>query len=278
MNELLQFSASTWVIWLMVFMRLCGAMMVLPIFSSRCIPARMKLAIAALIALCVAPVLSSGSLVMTGSENAVLLVTTPLSAAIAIGGELALGWVLGATAGLLMWCVHLGGQVLSQDSGFAYGQIVDPFTGQSTTPLTTLLIVFAGLIFLALEGHRLVLLSLCGSFEAVPPGMVGSLFTGAMSVDAATLVASELGSQIWSMGFQIALPASLALLVVTLGLGVLARSVPEMDLFVVGFSIRTGVAMLVLFVTLPFVAEIYRVVVEMGVQGSDLILRGIGGI
>ncbi|MEC9475600.1 MAG: flagellar biosynthetic protein FliR [Planctomycetota bacterium] len=275
MNELLQFSANTWAVWVLVFLRISGAMMVLPIFSSRILPMRIKGAIAALIALCVAPVIWSGSMITSGSADLTMLFASPLTAAVAICGELALGWVLGATAAILMWCVHLGGQLLSQDSGLAFGQVVDPSTGQSTTPLTTLLLVFAGLIFLALEGHRLVLLSLCGSFEAVPPGVLGNLFTGALSTDGATLLTSEMGSQIWNLGFQIALPASIALLVTTLGLGILSRSVPEMNVFIVGFSIRTGVGMLVLFVTLPFIAEVYRYVIEIGFQGSELILQGI---
>ncbi|MEE2883610.1 MAG: flagellar biosynthetic protein FliR [Planctomycetota bacterium] len=277
MNELLQFSANTWVVWLLVFLRISGAMMVFPVFSSKTIPTRVKGAIAAVIALCVAPIISGESIQMASSDITTLF-ASPLSAAVALCGELALGWVLGATAGILMWSVHLGGQLLSQDSGFAFGQVVDPSTGQSTTPLTTLLMVFAGLVFLALEGHRLVILSLCGSFETVPPGLLGNIFNGALSVDSATIVAQEMGSQIWSLGFQIALPACVALMVTTIGLGVLARAIPEMNVFVVGFSIRTGVGMLALFVTLPFIAEIYRFVIGLGLQGSELILRGIGGI
>ena len=277
MNDLLEFSASTWAGWFLVFIRIIGAMMVLPVFSSKVIPARLKVGIAALIALCIAPIVTAGQ-IQVGSGEVSSLLASPTVAAFSIGGELALGWVLGATAGILMWAAHLGGQLLSQDSGFAFSQVVDPATGQTTTPLTTLLMVFAGLVFLALEGHRLVILSLCGSFDMVPPGMMGNIFTGALTPESATAISAEFGGQIWRLGLQISLPASIALFATTIGLGVLARAVPEMNVFVVGFSIRTGVGMLVLFMTLPFIAEIYRFVIELGFQGSELILRGIGGV
>ncbi|MGE4619644.1 MAG: flagellar biosynthetic protein FliR [Planctomycetota bacterium] len=276
MNELLEISASTWVGAVLIFARICGAMMVLPIFSSRVIPMKIKAALGVLIALCVAPVVVGNSPVV--SSEMVMLLSSPISAATSIAGELALGWVLGATAGILMWSAHLGGQLLSQDSGLAFGAVVDPDTGQSTTPMATLMMIFAGLIFLALDGHRLVILSLCGSFEMVPPGMMGNLFNGALTPDSALIVTREMGQQIWSLGLQIALPASIALLITTLGIGVLARSLPEMNVFVVGLSVRTGVGLLVLFVTLPFIADLYRFVIEMGMYGSELILRGIGGI
>jgi len=276
-NDLLEFSVSTWSGWLLVFTRIVGAMMVLPVFSSKLIPARIKAGLAALIALCVAPIVTAAH-AEAGSGDMASLLSSPAIAAFSICGELALGWVLGATAGILMWIAHLGGQLLSQDSGFAFSEVVDPVTGQSTTALTTLLMVFAALVFLALEGHRLVILSLCGSFEMVPPGMMGNIFTGALTAESATVITGELGGQLWKLGLQIALPASIALLATTIGLGMLARAVPEMNVFVVGFSIRTGVGMLVLFMTLPFIAEIYRFVIELGVQGSELILRGIGGV
>ncbi len=277
MNDLLEFSVSTWAGWLLVFTRLAGAMMVLPVFSSKMIPVRIKAGFAALIALCVAPIVTAAH-AQVGSGDMATLLSSPIIAAFSICGELALGWVLGATAGMLMWVAHLGGQLLSQDSGLAFSDVVDPVTGQSTTALTTLLMVFAALVFLALGGHRLVILSLCGSFEMVPPGMMGNIFTGALTAESATVITGELGGQLWKLGLQIALPACIALLATTIGLGVLARAVPEMNVFVVGFSIRTGVGMLVLFMTLPFIAEIYRFVIGLGVQGSELILRGIGGV
>jgi flagellar biosynthetic protein FliR len=79
------------------------------------------------------------------------------------------------------------------------------------------------------------------------------------------------------LGLQIAFPASIALLVTTLGLGLMARMIPEMNVFAVGFAVRTGVGMLALFMTLPFIADLFGAVVSTGLQGSQMILNGLGG-
>jgi len=276
MVELFEYSTATWTCWLLVFTRISGAMMVLPIFSSSVIPMRIKTAIAALIALCVAPIALSSS---TGGVTLEMgqLIATPLAGAVSICGELAIGWVLGATAAILMWGAHLGGQLIGQDSGLAFGQVVDPTTGQANTPTSTLMTIFAGLVFLALEGHRLVILALCGSFDSVPPGAIGKILLTGIPVETATEVTREIGGQTWLLGLQIAFPASVALLVTTIGLGILARMIPEMNVFAVGFAVRTGVGMLALFMTLPFIADLFGVVVNTGLEGSQLILDRIGG-
>ena len=276
MEEALLISTTSWTGWLLVFMRIVGAMMVLPIFSSRVIPGRIKGAIAALIALCVAPIAMGGD---AGGDIKELgqLLSTPMVGLVAISGELALGWVLGATAAVLMWGAHLGGQLIGQDSGLAFGQVVDPTTGQASAPTATLMMIFAGLAFLALEGHRLVILALCGSFDSVPPGMMGSILLNGIPVDTITQVTKQIGGQTWMLGLQIAFPAAVALLVTTLGLGLLSRAIPEMNVFAVGFALRTGVGMFALFVTLPFIADLFGFVVNGGLQGSRWILDGIGG-
>ncbi len=276
MAELFEYSISSWTGWFLVFMRISGAMMVLPIFSSRTIPARIKAAIAALIALCVAP-LAIADPSGTGAREMGELMATPLVGAVSICGELALGWVLGATAAVLMWGAHLGGQLIGQDSGLAFGQVVDPTTGQTTAPTATLMMIFAGLAFLALEGHRLVILALCGSFDAVPPGSIGNILIHGVPLTTAARITSEIGSQTWMLGLQIAFPASIALLVTTLGLGLMARMIPEMNVFAVGFAVRTGVGMLALFMTLPFIADLFGAVVTTGLQGSQMVLSGLGG-
>ena len=276
MVELFEYSTASWTGWLLVFTRIAGAMMVLPIFSSNVIPMRVKAAIAALIALCVAPI-AIASPTGEGIREMGSLIATPLAGVVSICGELTLGWVLGATAAILMWGAHLGGQLIGQDSGLAFGQVVDPTTGQSSAPTATLMTIFAGLVFLALEGHRLVILALCGSFESVPPGSIGNILLTGIPMEAATEITREIGGQTWLLGLQIAFPASVALLVTTIGLGILARMIPEMNVFAVGFAVRSGVGMLALFMTLPFIADLFGFVVHTGLEGSQLILNRIGG-
>ena len=271
MDQLIEISSSAWSTWALVSARCFGAMLVLPLFSNDSFPLRYRLGFAFLLALVVAP------MDLSGKSDAVAF-ADPLSAAIGLCGELALGWVLGAAIALVIWGARLGAAWLGAftgDAAFATGQQEEV----SESPLTTILTMLATLTFLALEGHRLVMLMLIDSFQKVPVGIFSSILVGNRNevVSSTSDFIYMSGQQTWLIGLEIALPAISALLLITLVLGVLTRVVPEIDVFFTGFALRTCTGFLLIFVSLPFISEVFSFVVERSLQGTGVLLDSLAG-
>ena len=76
--------------------------------------------------------------------------------------------------------------------------------------------------------------------------------------DTGLFVTKQLGSEMWVLGLKIALPAMIALLMVTSALGILARAVPEMNIFIIGFSVRILFGLVALFALVPFITDAFR--------------------
>ena len=271
MDQLIETSAASWSIWALVSARFFGAMLVLPLFSQSTFPLRFRIAFSFLLALIVAPM----DLSVQASK---LAFADPASAVIGIGGELALGWVLGCSLALVIWGARLGAAWLGAftgDAAFSTGQHEEA----SESPLTTLLTLLATLAFIALEGHRLVMLMLIDSFQKVPAGVFASVLSGNLDQlgGEATSAAGTVGQQTWLIGLEIALPAIAVLLLITLILGILSRVAPQIDVFFTGFALRTSVGFAMIFICLPFIAEVFSFVVEQSLQGTGAVLDRLAG-
>ena len=104
-------------------------------------------------------------------------------------------------------------------------------------------------LFLAFDGHLMLLRGLFQSFEIVPLG--GAVPKTDLIV--ATLI--EQGSQVFKVGLHIGLPVVCVVLLVNVGLATLARTVPQVNIFVIGFLITITVGLLVLGLSIPFSAQ-----------------------
>ena len=271
MDQWIEISTASWSTWALVSARFFGAMLVLPLFSQNTFPLRFRLGFAFLMALVIAPMDLTG-------KSAGVVFADPATAIIGMTGELALGWILGCALALVIWGARLSAAWLGAftgDAAFSTGQQEEI----SESPLTTLMTLFATLVFIALEGHRLVLLMLMDSFQKVPAGIFASVMSGNFEeLGARTAQAVSMGGQqTWLIGLEIALPAVAVLLLVTLILGVLSRVSPQIDVFFSGFALRTSIGFAVIFLSLPFISEVFSWVVEGSLQGTGAVIDRLAG-
>ncbi|NCF55906.1 MAG: hypothetical protein GWP41_06525 [Planctomycetia bacterium] len=274
MEELIEITTASWSQWLFVSTRILGALMILPFFSVAQIPFRLRIAFAVLLALVVAPM----GVTEAPSPH---LIGSPITAIVGLLGEFTLGWILGGVIALLIWGTRLAATWIGATIG-SPGLESGIENSEQESPLATLFTLMATLIFIALDGHRLIMLTLLSSFQKVPAGLFSSVVLGTNetatgAIDPVSGFVSVAGSQSWLIGLELALPAVLAILLITLILGIAARTIPELDIFFTGFALRTSVGFIALFLTLPFIADAFALVVEMGLQGTDLILNGLVG-
>ena len=241
-------SADKLAAFLLVFMRMSGMIVVAPLFSSRTFPIRIRVWLAVLLSGVTFEV--AYQLAPEGIFAGIF--RQPTSAALAVAGELAIGWLIGFTASIMMWAAQLAGHLFGQEIGLALSDLFDPVSESPNSPPAQLFFTLALLLFVMMDGHHLVYVAITKSFSAAPPG--GFPF----GYDDSMFVAKELGSEMWRMGLRIALPGAAALLLVTVALGFLARAVPEMNIFIVGFSIRIVFGLVAIFVITPYAADVFR--------------------
>ncbi len=233
---------------LLVFLRMSGLFVVAPLFSNRSFPMQVRVLGAFLIALVAFPAVAH--LAPAGTFAAVF--RTPYTALLGAAGELGIGWLIGMTAALIIWSGELAGHFVGQEIGYSLGDVLDPVSENQGSPTTQLFFLFALLVFIALNGHHLVLLALAKSFSAAPPGAFP------FGYDDGSFLVSEGGGALWAQALQIALPVMIALFLVTVAMAILARAVPEMNVFIFGFAIRVLFGLFVLIAVLPLVADVFR--------------------
>lgn len=245
---------------LLVLARLAGLLLTAPLLAHALVPPRVRLGLAAVLALALAP----------AAVPAAQPPSDLLGFVGAIARETLIGALLGFVAQLVFAGVQLGGQLAGLEMGFGMVNLLDPQSAQQSTVIAEWQQLLALLVFLALDVHHLLLAALVESFRVAPAGS-GTLGTATL----AGVVRH--GGELFAVGVRLAAPLTMVLLLVNATLGVLARTIPQLNVFVVGFPVNIGAGLIVLGASLPFA---FRFLVErFGELGTVLgwLLREVGG-
>lgn len=219
-------------LWPMV--RIGGVLASAPVLGARTVPVRIRVVLALLLTLALAPVLPAMPLI-------------PLFSAawwLETGRELLIGVAMGFVLMLVFEAVVLGGELIAYGMGLSFAQLVDPLRGAGTPVVGQMLMIMATLLFLALGGHLRLIEALAQSFQGLPVG------GGGLDADALRVFAVW-GGQLFAGGVQLALPVVIALLLVNLAFGVMSRSAPALSAMSVGFPIALAAGLLLLRFSLP---------------------------
>ena len=225
---------------LLVLFRMGGLVMTAPLFSSNAIPMRVRVYLAVSLAVVLAPVV----------WPTLPADVTLRGALVGTAGELLMGMMLGLTVSLVFVGVELGGLMIGRQAGIALAQIFNPAMEAQTTVLGQLYFMTALVIFLALNGHHVLIRCLMDSFAAVP---VLSFVAGE---DAARLLVDAL-HQSMVLGVRLAGPALIALFAASVALNFVSRTVPQLNILVVGFPIRAMLALLIAALSLYGVEDLF---------------------
>ena len=206
----------------LVLGRVGGLISAAPIFGTQAAPMRVRALLAISISLIITPLMSA---------NPPADMTNLIVYASYMGNEILVGVLLGFGVTLLLSGIQLTGQIVSQLSGTAISDVFDP-TIENSVPVFSQAFYFLTLaIFALLGGHRLVMEALLDTYQWLPPGGAS---LGTTYVDALT----SLLSQSFLLGIRAAAPAMTALLLATLVLGLIGRTLPQINIIAVGFSVN----------------------------------------
>lgn len=165
--------------------------------------------------------------------------------------ECLIGIFLGTMLSLSLLAVRVAGELVGQEMGFQIARQIDPTTGVSSTLIMSIYENLFLLVLLALDGHHWILRSLERSFAFAP---IGHLELGRGMAE--TLLA--MFAEMCKAGLVFAAPVMIFLLIVSLVIGVLARSVPSLNVMEVGFTLRLLVALGAMFVFAPMLGPALR--------------------
>ena len=243
--------------WFLVFVRLGAFLSALPFFSAVNFPIRMRVALAALAALLLAPQippLDIGHLDL-------------LSLAGLTAREIAIGLLLGFFARMVFYAADMAGLIISMEMGLSMGTLMDP-TSKMPEQIPGLILFFlATVTMLSLDLHHGLLLGLAKSFEVLPVGH-GQL----NSVLFETMIA-RIG-QIFMIALQIAAPVMAVSFCITVFFAVMSRAVPQMNVFAESFGVKIAGGLIVFGFTLQIAAQ--YIANHLGRLSDDLM--GLGQI
>ena len=224
-------------VFLLMLTRCSGIFMIAPFFGSLNIPVMVRAAAAFLFAVVLFPVVDG--LGPVEAPTSVLMYTA------AVLEELFIGWLIGFVAYVCFSAIHMAGKVMDMQVGFAIVNVMDPTSGQQIPLIGSFLYNLGIIVFLVTNGHHMIITALAESFRVVP------LLTMQPNLSL-TMIMVNFTNGVFVTGMKIAMPVTFAILLVNVALGILARTMPQMNIFVVGIPLQLMVGVGILAMLLPF--------------------------
>lgn len=229
------------VIFTLVLARVAGIVVTAPIYGGTEIPPQVRVLLAIALAMLVTPVQLARA---TNPPD------TLVELGIVMAGESLIGVILGLGVLVLLSGMQLAGQIIAQMNGMSIGEVFNPQL-DTNVPLFSQLLQFHALaLFALLGGHRLVMGALLDTFETMPPGQ-------ALLGDSVLETCSTLMSQSLSLGIRVAAPATAALLLSNLILGIISRTLPQLNILSFGFGFSALITFFVLWMSMGNLEDVF---------------------
>jgi flagellar biosynthetic protein FliR len=236
MPNLLQFDPNLFIGFVVIFARVTGVIVAAPIFGETTVPPQVKAGLALLISLVFYPIVTAPRI---GPDPSVFQLVHLVTV------ETGVGLLLGFSARLLMAGIELAGEVAGFQMGLGLANVVDPMSGTQIGLLGQMMSLFATLVLVMMDGHHLFIAAVASSYAVVGPGQAT---LGDPALDSMMMLAAQL----FVIGLKVGAPLVVALLAANFAMGLMARSVPQMNVFVVGFPFTIGLGLLFLVIGFPF--------------------------
>lgn len=230
---------SSYILFLLVFTRICGAILFNPLLGRKNVPVIAKVGLSFAISLCVFPNLDQTS---TGIDTIVEFV-------FAILKELFVGYIMGFIMQLVMSAVFIAGESVDMQLGLGMSKIYDPASNISMAISGTVYNLLFTIIFFLSDGHLTLIRLLCGTCKLFKVG------EGFINPEAGGYIVLIFGD-ILLLSLKLAMPIIAVEFLTEVGFGFLMRSVPQINIFSIGLQIKLAIGFLMLIMTLPVTSRL----------------------
>jgi len=244
---------------LLVFLRMSAMVMTMPVLGERSVPARVKGGLSLLLAFMLTPLVPPAG---PPEEHVLPLLFLMV-------GEVMIGVIIGFTARVIFAGVQLAGEVIGVQMGLSIANVIDPLTNTQASIIAEMQYLVAMLVFLSVDGHHIFLGAAAESFRLVSPlGFHYSASLMRMIVD--------LSRDVFVVAVKVSGPLIVVMFLTNVGFGVVARTVPQINVFIVGFPLQLAMGFIFLGITAPvFVKLIAGLLHRLGSE-VGMLLRIMG--
>lgn len=239
---------------LLVFVRVLGFFVTMPIFSYRTIPMPFKIGMSFYLAIAMTYA-ADGVTITFNSTYPFLLVK-----------ELMVGILIGLIAYMILAAVQIAGGFIDFQMGFAIANVIDPQTGAQSPLIGQYFYMIALLFLLSVNGHHLLIDGIYNSYQFIPLDRFIPF-----SREGIINFVIDVCNHMFIIAFQIAIPIVGCLFLVDIALGIIARTVPQLNVFVVGLPLK----ILVSFIALILFFGLYITLVRSLFDGLLKTMRGL---
>ncbi len=235
-------------LFLLMFVRITAVLYLIPIFGHKVIHSRMRIAIAFFLALVLFPL---------GAVNAVPEPRNLIGFFWMVIMEVGVGVVIGYFTLFIFGAVSFAGSIIDTDMGFAMLSLSDPVdeTTMSTATGVFFTLLFT-ILFLLFNGHYFLLMALQKSFEYIPVGKA------AFPAQPLAQAAADSVTLLMEVAMRLAAPIMVVMFITSVTLGIIAKTMPQMNIFFVGAPLKIAVGFLAIIVALPGLVKLFEWVVQ----------------
>ena len=233
---------ENWLFFLLIWARLLGFVFLFPYFSYRGIPLMMKIWLALIVAFLI---------FFSNGARPEIVLSNPLLAVLYLGKEVLVGLALGYLVVLMFSLFINAGQMVDLKSGLMLSGVFEPQFGSQVTYMGQLYYLLALVFYLTLNGHHYFIRSLADSFTLIP---VGEPFMDSVLTEGVIGFFAEL----FALSFQLVAPIIIILMILDIALGLLAKTVPQVHVFIEGLPLKIAFSMLLFAVLLPLFGTVWE--------------------
>jgi flagellar biosynthetic protein FliR len=240
-------------VFMLVLARVTGVFVEVPIFSDRTINRSARLALIFWVSFVLWTV--------TPFQGAALPTNNLLFGLVLIK-EAFVGFTIGLIVKLIFSGIEAGGELIGSQMGLSVATILNPASGSQQVVVTQLLRFLVITIFLAMDGHHLILEALFRSYSAV------SMVTGNLNFPDSGIQVLRVGGELFKIALSIATPIMLVIFLLDFAFGMVARVAPQVNIFQLGFQLKPSLGMFIMLLTLPFLVD--RITVYLGLTIEEI--------
>jgi len=231
------------------FLRVLAMFTAAPVFSSRAIPVRAKIALAFFVALATQASFPEMPVIGFNDPNVLAVVVQ----------QIGVGLSIGFSVRVVFSAVELAGEVVGFQMGLNFAAFFDPTIGAQSSAVARFFGQMTTLLFIVMNGHIMVLMAIIQSFKAFPVdgGFLNSL---------TQMKLHKLGADLFASAFWIALPMVGMLMFVNLALGIVSRVAPQINIFAVGFPVTLVGGLICIAITLPMLDQPFMALMERSIN------------
>ncbi len=254
LSDLLQWNLS---LFLLIFSRWSGMVMIAPVFGARGVPGVVKLGLAASLSVILFPLVLSHQPVIPGALLPFIAILIK---------EILVGLTLGFIMNLVTAIMQGAGQLIDFQIGFLMGNTVDPINGMQSPMTGSFLMVLTTMLLLATNAHHYIIVAMARSYEFLPINPLGMTYGASFFIDVT--------GKVIVLSLQIAMPIFGALFLADVGVGLLSKTVPQLNIFSVIFPVKIIFGMALFFLMIPLFGESVSRIFDTSMQWIFDLLRG----